>query len=470
MLNLSGHMNWDRLLNRADKNSLRAARGNDATEKVTSRFSGGRASIFWLLDVLHGSPVHKHLSDIVEFHRIREFGERAQNVRTRLKNILEIACRKTEYYKAYSSVDGLSNFPVVNKTTIRRNPGAFVSSSYSKRDLIPAVTSGSTGTPFITYQSKGKKSRNVADTLYLAHLGGYELGNRLFYFKIWSDLNRKSAATQVMQNIVPIDVINLKANVGQVVDQLNKSRSSVCILGYVSALETLFRELEDSNRLNPAVRVNSIITMSEALNDYTKEAGERLLGCPVLSRYSNIENGIIAQQTFVERSNLVINSASYFVEILKMENDEVLPNGSLGRIVVTDFFNDAMPMIRYDTGDLGVLEDIESAGSHLTVLTRVEGRKLDQIFDTKGNLVSSYVVYKNMWKYTEIEQYQLIQKSAGEYLFKISMPNKFERERELVDEFKSYLGRDAEFRVEYVQEIPVLASGKRQKVVNEVAS
>lgn len=449
---------------------MRTARGTDATEKVISRFSGGRASVFWLFDVLNGSPVYKHLSDIVEFHRIREFGERAQNARMRLKNILEIACRKTEFYKAHSSVDVLSDFPVVNKTEIRRNPGAFVSSSYSKRDLIPAVTSGSTGTPFTTYQSKGKKLRNIADTLYLAHLGGYELGNRLFYFKIWSDLNRKSAATQFMQNIVPIDVFNLKANVGQVVEQLNNSRPSVSILGYVSALETFFRELEDSNRLNPAVHVNSIITMSEALNDYTKDAGERLLGCPVLARYSNIENGIIAQQTFAERSNLVINNASYFVEILNIENDEVLPNGSLGRIVVTDFFNDAMPMIRYDTGDLGVLEDIESVGSHLTVLTRVEGRKLDQIFNTKGNLVSSYIVYKNMWKYTEIEQYQLIQKGAGEYLFKISMPNKFERERELVDEFKSYLGRDADFRVEYVEEIPVLASGKRQKIVNEIAS
>jgi len=271
-----------------------------------------------------------------------------------------------------------------------------------------------------------------------------------------------------MQNIVPIDVLNLKANIEQVVEQLNKAGSFVNILGYVSALETLLRELEKSNRLDPALRVNSIITMSEALNDYTKEAGERLLGCPVLARYSNIENGIIAQQTLTERSNLVINNASYFVEVLDMESDEILPNGSLGRIVVTDFFNYAMPMIRYDTGDVGVLEEVEMAGQNLPVLTRLEGRTLDQIFNTQGDLVSSYLVYKNMWNYPEIEQYQLIQKGVGEYLFKISMPNKFERERELVEEFKSYLGKDAEFRVEYSDEIPLLASGKRRKIVNEM--
>src|SRR5690606_38801420 len=101
----------------------------------------------------------------------------------------------------------------------------------------------------------------------------------------------------------------------------------------------------------------------------------------------------------------------------------------LGRIIVTDFFNFAMPMIRYDTGDLGTMEEVLINGYNRLVLSVVEGRKLDQIYDTQGNLVSSYIVYKNMWNYTEIDQYQFIQKNTKEYLFKICIKGVFEREK-----------------------------------------
>jgi phenylacetate-CoA ligase len=356
---------------------------------------------------------------------------------------------------------------VIDKNTIRSNSDAFISSHYNIEELIPAVTSGSTGTPFKVFHSKDKKLRNTADTIYFARLAGYELGNKLYYLKIWSQQNRKTKLAQYLQNVVPIDVLDLRANVGQIVSELNSNRSGVSILAYVSALETICKELDQSHALNRNIAVNSIVTMSESLNVYTQQAGERLFRCPVLSRYSNLENGIIAQQTMAERTNFIVNRASYFLEILDIEKDERLPNGSLGRIVLTDFFNDAMPMIRYDTGDIGAMGEQEIEGTKQLVLTRLEGRKLDQIFNTDGDLISSYIVYKNMWKYTEIEQYQFIQKGHGEYVFRISIQGKFRRERELVGEFLSYLGRDADFRIEYVNEIPLLSSGKRKKIVNE---
>jgi phenylacetate-CoA ligase len=71
-----------------------------------------------------------------------------------------------------------------------------------------------------------------------------------------------------------------------------------------------------------------------------------------------------------------------------------------------------------------------------------------------------------MWQYTEIRQYQLIQNGEKEYLFKINVGETFERETQLVEEFKAYLGDDAVFQIEYVKEIPLLDSGKRRKLVN----
>lgn len=150
------------------------------------------------------------------------------------------------------------------------------------------------------------------------------------------------------------------------------------------------------------------------------------------------------------------------VEIFHPNKNELIPNGQIGRIVVTDLFNYTMPMIRYDTGDLGML----TLKDGKTFLEKIEGRMLDVLYDTKGNLVSSYIMYKNMWQYTEIEQYQLIQTHLKAYEFKINCPKGFQNEKQLVAEFKSYLGDDADFKVVYVNEIPLLDSGKRRKTVN----
>lgn len=426
-----------------------------------------RSLIFWGIDALKGSPVRMHLADIRATMETDDPEGSSRKQKLRLKHLLDHATSTTEFYSPYHR-QSLESFPVIDKNVIRERTSSFLSRSFQERDRIPAITSGSTGTPFKTYQSRDKRQRNTADTIYFAREGGYELGNKLFYFKIWSDFNRKPSWLQKLQNIVPVDVLNLKTNARIIVDRLNEEQNAVSFLGYVSAFETLGKTIENDQTIILKTRVNSVITMSEGITEYTRKLGERFFGCVVLSRYSNIENGILAQQTLKDPDNFTVNTSSYFVEILALEEDVPVSMGSLGRIVVTDYFNEVMPLIRYDTGDIGVMEEKWEGSCRRLVLTRIEGRKLDQIYNTNGALISSYIVYKNMWKYTELEQYQFIQKGPKEYRFKICMSGTFTREAELVAEFKEYLGADADFKVEYEREIPLLASGKRKKVMNEM--
>ena len=102
--------------------------------------------------------------------------------------------------------------------------------------------------------------------------------------------------------------------------------------------------------------------------------------------------------------------------------------------MVTDYYNTIMPLIRYDTGDIGCLDYINIIGKKTLVLKNIEGRKLDLIYNTKCKLISSYIVYKNMWKYNEISQYQFIQMLEKKYVFRICSTNKFNRENELINE------------------------------------
>lgn len=413
-----------------------------------------RKILFNIQDVARGSKIKKHYSAIKKHFLTDKVADNA------LDDLLNHSVKNVPYYHKIKS--NIQNFPIVNKSLIKSEALNFRANNYLGKPAITMTTSGSTGTPFTVYQDLNKKARNHADTLYFGELAGYTLGNKLYYLKIWAKQKMASPWMYKVQNIVPVDVIDLNEDkVHQLVTEMESTKQKISLLGYVSALEHFIRYAEKHGINRVKANIVSVITMSEGLSKETKSKLEKIFGCPVVSRYSNLENGIIAQQERGSDSFLV-NTASYYVEIFHPIKDELLPDGELGRIVVTDLFNYAMPMIRYDTGDFG----IKQTKNGKTYLTTVEGRKLDLLYDTLGRMVSSYIMYKNMWQYNEIEQYQLVQTDIKSYEFKINCPSGFQREAQLVSEFKSYLGVDADFKVMYVDEIPLLDSGKRRKTVN----
>ena len=80
---------------------------------------------------------------------------------------------------------------------------------------------------------------------------------------------------------------------------------------------------------------------------------EKQFGCPVRAWYSNEENGIMGLQNEKDEGYR-IDTETYYYEILKMDSDEPAEPGELGRIVITDLFNYAFPILRYDNGDTAV--------------------------------------------------------------------------------------------------------------------
>lgn len=425
-----------------------------------------RKFVFWLSDTLKGSPVKKHLTEVEYLLRNKDRFSTLKTKSVHLEDLLRHAVKFTNFYSTYSECKSLKDFPVTNKNLIREKLEDFISGYISQQDRIPVVTSGSTGTPFKVFHDQNKKYRNNADTIFFAGKVGYEIGQRLIYMKIWARQKMAPAYHYWIQNVVPVDVIQLSNHeIKSLIENIESYSGHQGFLGYVSAMEEVCKYLSRTGKETVNANISSIITMSESLNEYTRLSMEKYFGAPVFSRYSNLENGIIAQQIPGFSPKYLVNTASYHIEILKMDSDDEAKTGELGRIVITDLFNHAMPLIRYDTGDLGAISsETDEYGN--TFLDIVEGRKLDVLFDTKGDLVSSYIAYKNMWQYTEINQYQLIQEAEKTYVIKISMEGVFSKEQKLISEFKQYLGQDAEFTIEYVREIPLLDSGKRRKIVN----
>lgn len=421
-----------------------------------------REKVFYLYDrYLKGSAIKTQLEDLSFFDTL-PLDKFMDEKESRIRRIADYAIENCAFYSEFAH---FNDFPLINKEIIRKQQAKFISAKFRINDLIPAVTSGSTGTPFKVYQDKFKKNRNTADTIHFAAKTGYTIGEPLFYLKIWNQHNKKSNLKYKLQNLHPVNVFDLSTpRIKRYINDWNNSKTSIAILGYASAILEIAKFLSNNKNLKK-FRVHSIITMSEGLDVKSKEFISEMFDCKVYIRYSNVENGILAQN--FEDSNLfLINSASYNIEIFKMDNNELEEDGKIGRIVITDYYNFGMPLIRYDTGDIGSMRKISRKGRTVEVLENIEGRRMDAIYDTSGNLLSSFIITNGMWAYPEINQYQFIQCDKFSYKFKISINREFEKEEELINQFKKYLGSESNVDVEYINEIPLLSSGKRKKVVN----
>ncbi len=429
-----------------------------------------RNSFFWISDWLKGAKIRKHHAAVTKINNNHGSDYSLKKRKQYLNDLLRHAQETVPYYRNLGIADTqLENYPVVNKNLIRSSSVSFESDKYTDKKTFKASTSGSTGTPFTVIHNLNKKKRHTADVRFFWEAVGHAFGTRFFYLRIWTNQNKKSKLVLKKNNIVPVDIFKMDdERVQAFLDDIGSSGSPKSILGYSSAFDRIVKYLQQNPSDMTHAKVVSIIAMSESLDHPTKEALGNYFDCPVVSRYANTECGMLAQQTADLKNDFLINWASYHIEVMHLEKDVPAKKGEPGRIVVTDFFNKAMPLIRYDTGDIGILGESEKDGRTQYVFKSVEGRKMDTIYDTQGEPTSSFIINNNMWKYTELAQYQFIQLAEKKYMFKLNANEKFLKENELVSEFKGYLGQDAQITVEYVNEIPLLSSGKRKKVLNEM--
>lgn len=426
-----------------------------------------RHKFFWLLDGLKNGRIKNQLKEI-ELCIEQPNSDKAIHIKDAyLTSLLEHAVKTTPYYKAISSVHTISDFPVIRKTTIQDNFESFKSIEFKDKPNFKVSTSGSTGVPFFLFQNIDKRHRNRADVIYFFNEANFNVGNRLYELEVWRGHNRKGKLKSLLQNVCQFDISRLTDESIEAFLELLKSdrQSKKTLLGFASAFEMIAQYLEKNAIILNDLGLTSAIANAEYLNPYTKSTLGKHLNTVVLSRYSSEEIGIIAQQTIDSPQSFVINHASYHVELLHLDNDSPAKLGEFGRIVVTDLFNYAMPIIRYDTGDIAQF-GLNKDGAMEFV--QVEGRKMDIIFDSKGNMISSFVIYTKFYTYYHLlKQYQFIQQGEKDYEVKLNLQgDSFQFENELIMDIKSDFGEDANIIVTYVEEIPALASGKRRKVVN----
>jgi phenylacetate-coenzyme A ligase PaaK-like adenylate-forming protein len=97
--------------------------------------------------------------------------------------------------------------------------------------------------------------------------------------------------------------------------------------------------------------------------------------CKVYSHYGHTEFGFGGAVDCEHHKGLHLRDVDLIFEIINPESGEAAKSGERGEIVVTTLSNEAMPLIRYRTGNLSrIIETPCGCGCTLPRLGKIEGR------------------------------------------------------------------------------------------------
>jgi phenylacetate-CoA ligase len=162
---------------------------------------------------------------------------------------------------------------------------------------------------------------------------------------------------------------------------------------------------------------------------------------------------------------------SYIVEIL-IEGKPAKP-GETGEIVITDLNNYSVPLIRYRIGDLAVAVDNTIAcpcGRGLSRIGEIQGRTAALVYCNNGRWLPGTFFAHFFKDYDSLVLFfQVIQKDKSGFILKIAKGNLWNTKdwENLVLDLRNYIG-DTQIQIEFVENIPLLKTGKRTPVISHL--
>lgn len=160
-------------------------------------------------------------------------------------------------------------------------------------------------------------------------------------------------------------------------------------------------------------------------------------------------------------------------------HNSVFIENSGGDLLITDFWNKAVPFIRYRIGDSS---DTPSAdcycGSQLPVLGKFSGRDTDFLIAQDGSKVSGMTLHEvyfneadDSFGRSQLFSIQFVQDRPDHVTVRIVPGQQFDRAHEenfIAGILRSFLGGNLIVSYEYVDHIPKTSSGKYRFVINAI--
>ncbi len=248
----------------------------------------------------------------------------------------------------------LEELPYLTKDIIREQGTRMLSQRYRPAELHPRKTGGSTGPSTLIYYSSEALDWTAAVNCVALQWAGkrrqdleLHLATRFPEKFAWQDrlkervkclaLNRSNLFTEDLD----------PAALQQLWHGIRRARPYV-VQGHPSTLYALAVYLRQQGQ-NGARAFRVFESTGEALDDKKRETIQSVFDCRVLNRFGNAEFGVVAYQR-LDRQDRCLQVFDNIVWPETLDHASGTPE-----LVLTGLRNDAMPLVRYRTGDLAQL-------------------------------------------------------------------------------------------------------------------
>ncbi|MSR52083.1 MAG: phenylacetate--CoA ligase family protein [Gemmataceae bacterium] len=365
--------------------------------------------------------------------------------------------------------EDLRAFPILTKLDIREQGERLRSDLYRSSQVVRKTTSGSTGVPLTIFVDPDALAWKRACTIRSDQWSGWRLGQRVA--RLWGHgvadrgnwkarLRRLFFDRESYLNTLDIDRGRLK----RFADHLKLSQPGL-LFGHAHSLYLFAAYVRSA--CPGSIRPKGIVSSAMILHDWQRTVIEEAFGGPVTNRYGCEEVSLIASEC-EEHRGLHLNADGVFCEVVPDRRTNA------GRLLVTDLRNRAMPLIRYEVGDVVVPSDrVCSCGRGMQMIESVVGRDADYVLTPEGSLISGISLTDHFA--TEIRgaaQLQIVQEQLTFLRLRLVAGEGFgpDSHREIELLVRSTFGPRMNYELELVDAIPQEASGKYRFCISPVAT
>jgi phenylacetate-CoA ligase len=360
------------------------------------------------------------------------------------------------------SVADLATLPILEKSTVQERQADLLSTAVPPGGRFYFTTSGSSGTPVAFWHDVDQERRERAFMASQWARVGYTARSRSAVLRgtvvpegLWFKDLRNAALVMssydLREELIP-----------EYVRRLRRLRPQF-VQAYPSSAAVVAQYLLDHG-LPPIPGVKAVLCGSENLYPWQRTLVERAFGCRVFSWYGQSEAVVLAGEC--EHSTKLHVFPQYgAAELVDADGLPVTEPGVPGEIVGTQLHARAMPLIRYRTGDVGVLAAgrCEACGRPYPLLERIEGRLQEFVVGSNGRRISIAAINMHTGLFDNVRQFRFVQRRPGELTLRLVPGAAYDEAADgarIRTELAPKLGGDIALALELVDELPRDPSGK----------
>lgn len=356
-----------------------------------------------------------------------------------------------------------ARLPVLDKAMLKANSSALVASNYDVGRMHRVTTGGSTGVPVQMYYDSGYFDHGWATLLRNMSWTGHRPGER----QAWVTREATGGLPRALRLVIERKwvagvVVQTPETIAQWAAHLARQKPVLVYSTPSSRLPALATYLlENDIRLDS---VRAVMTSSETLLDESRLLFEKAFGAQVFDQYGSTECLSIAAEC--PAGSMHVNADMNLVEYAPLESAS-----GVSELIITPLFNYGMPLLRYRLGDLGGPRPGRcSCGRTLPRMDRLVGRLTGTATLSDGTVLTPYALEELVQGVAGVARFQFRQTSPDGFdLLVVRAPQGGDDLEETLSSigrrFTEQNGPRVDFRIRYVDDIPLTSTGKHLYVI-----